>query len=253
MELVESWTEVPADSGAMAVLTVAPRDSAQYPGVVHCHSFVGITAYRIDAVRRLAREGFVVALPDLFHRLGRRKALRLPEQENEAVAAAGSLSFIDMAVDTRLALNVLAEHPQVKRAAVGLIGYGMGGTVAFIAACSHRDVKATSIAYSRNIVVCPVTTARPILPLLMLERLNGAMQFISSSGDPQPAPVDMRIIAAHAAKHRKEFEYSIYESDPPVGHAFMEEDIPGAHHPEAATWAWRLQAAFLRRHLRGAA
>lgn len=253
MQVSENWIEVSADSGAMSVLIVAPAGGGTYPGVVHCHSFVGITAHRLNVARRLAQEGFVVALPDLFHRLGKRKSFPMPAGENDAVAAAGSLAFFDMAVDTRLALNALATHPAARRSSLGVLGYGMGGTVAFIAACAHRDVKAAAIAYSRNIVVSAATTARPISPLFLLERLNCPMQFISASGDPVPSPVDVAAIAAMATKYGKVFEPHIYESNPPVGHAFMEEDIPGCHHAAASDWAWRLQVDFLRRRLDGGA
>ncbi len=247
--LIETWVQVPADSGAMDVLVVAPDAGTPLPGVVHCHSFVGITDYRLEAVRRLAREGFVVALPDLFHRLGRRKNFSLPAQENDAVAAAGSLSFFDMAVDTRLALNVLLQQPAVRRSSVGVVGYGMGGTVAFIAACAHRDLKAASIAYSRNIVVANTTPGRPISPLLLISQLNCPVQFLSSAGDRVPSPADVELIQAHAKRYGKRFERELYESDPPVGHAFMEEDIPGCYNAAAATWAFALQREFLARTL----
>ena len=238
MKIVEYWIEVPAEGGSMSIHVASPEGAGPWPGIVSFHSFIGISDYRVDVSRRLAETGYAVVLPDLFHRRGRRLLYTLPAQENDAVATAASLSFMRMAVDSRVAINCLKTQAGVDATRIGVMGFGMGGTVAFIAACTNRDLKTAIVAYSRNLVPGALSPGRPISPLLLIEDIAAPMLFLSSSGDTSPSPADVKVIEALMAKYGKSFEARVYASDPPVGHAFMEKDIDLFYHPEASAWGW---------------
>src|SRR5579862_474653 len=249
MNIVEKWIEVPAESGTMAVHIAQPDGPGPYPGIVSFHSFIGISEYRLEVSRRLAAKGYVVGAPDLFHRKGKRLLYTLPAQENDAVATAGSLSFLRMAIDSRVAINCLKSQVQVDAKRIGVMGFGMGGTVAFIAACTNQDLAAAVIAYSRNLVPGALSPGRPISPLMLIDEVVAPVLFLSSSGDPVPSPADVEVLKAVMAKYHKAFEAHMYTSDPAVGHAFMEKDIDQFYHPAASDWGWRLVDAFLERKL----
>jgi carboxymethylenebutenolidase len=249
MKIRERWIDVPAESGTMSVHIAEPEGAGPHPGLVSFHSFIGISDYRIEVSRRLAEKGYAVALPDLFHRKGKRLLYNLPEQENDAVATASSLSFIRMAVDSRVATNCLKSEGNVDAKRIGVLGFGMGGTVAFVAACSNSDLKCAAIAYSRNLVPGALSPGRPISPLMMVEDINCPVLFLSSSGDPVPSPADVKVLAAVMEKYKKQFEHQLHSADPPVGHAFMEQDIPQFYNAAAAAWGWPHIYAFLERHL----
>ena len=251
MSIVEHWTEVPAEGGTMSIHVAKPSGDGPFPGVLSCHSFIGISDYRLDVSRRLAAKGYAVVLPDLFHRNGKRLLFPQPAKENDAVATAASLSFLRMAIDSRVAINHLKSQREVDAARIGVIGFGMGGTVAFVAACTNRDLKAAAIAYSRNLVPGALSLGRPISPLLMVDDIAAPMLFLSSNGDTSPSPSDVKVLEALMHKYKKSFEAHVYESDPPVGHAFMEKDIDQFYHPTASDWGWRHLDAFLERRLQG--
>ena len=250
MRVREEWVEVPAEFGTMSVHVAQPEVEGLYPGIVSFHSFIGISDYRLEVSRRLAGKGYVVALPDLFHRKGKRLLFGLPEQENEAVATSASLSFLRMAVDSRVAVNCLKSRSNVDPARIGALGFGMGGTVAFVAACANADMKALAIAYSRNLVPGVLSPGRPITPLMMVEEINCPVLFLSSSGDPVPSPADVKVLAAVMEKYGKSFEYHIHSAEPPVGHAFMEKDIAQFYDAAASAWGWPLIDSFLERTLK---
>src|SRR5579864_3546845 len=44
-----------------------PDDNAQHPGVVLIQEWWGIEPHIVDLAQKLATEGFVVAVPDLYH------------------------------------------------------------------------------------------------------------------------------------------------------------------------------------------
>ena len=250
MNIIEKWIEVPAENGTMSIHIAQPEGRGPYPGIVSFHSFIGISEYRLDVSRRLAAKGYAVVLPDLFHRKGKRLLYTLPAQENDAVATAASLSFLRMAVDSRVAINCLKSMSQVEPRRIGVMGFGMGGTVAFIAACSNQDLKAVAIAYSRNLVPGALSPGRPISPLLLVEEITAPVLFLSSSGDPVPSPADVKVLQAVMGKYNKNFDARIYESTPPVGHAFMEKDIEQFYNPAASEWGWRQIDEFIDRTLR---
>jgi len=249
MKIEEKWIELPAESGTMSVHIAEPAGTGPFPGLVSFHSFIGISEYRLEVSRMLAEKGYVVALPDLFHRKGKRLLYRMPDQENDAVSTAASLSFIRMAVDARVAVNCLKTNIKVDKNLIGALGFGMGGTVAFVAACSNTDLKALVIAYSRNLVPGALSPGRPITPLMMIEDINCPVLFLSSSGDPVPSPSDVKVLAALMEKYKKKFDYRIYTSDPPVGHAFMEKDILQFYNAAASEWGWPHIHAFLAQHM----
>ncbi len=55
---------------ALPLLTVTPAEPGPRPGVVVLHEGYGITTPVIRTTERLAREGFLCVLPDLFFRTG---------------------------------------------------------------------------------------------------------------------------------------------------------------------------------------
>lgn len=251
MSIVEHWTEVPAEGGTMAIHVAKPDGNGPFPGILSCHSFIGISDYRLEVSRRLAEKGYAVVLPDLFHRSGERLHFPQPAKENDAIATAASLSFLRMAIDTRVAINHLKSQAGVDASRIGVIGFGMGGTVAFIAACTNRDLAAAVIAYSRNLVPGALSLGRPLSPLQMIDDIAAPVLFLSSRGDTSPSPADVKVLEALMAKYKKSFEAHVYESDPPVGHAFMEKDIDAFYHAAASDWGWRHLDAFLDRRLLG--
>lgn len=249
MDITEQWIDVPAETGTMSIHVTKPQGEGPYPGIVSFHSFIGISEYRLEVSRRLAANGYAVVVPDLFHRKGRRLLYKLPAQENDAVGTAASLSFMRMAVDARVAINTLKTQNGVDRGRIGVMGFGMGGTVAFVAACSNADLKCAVIAYSRNLIPGALSVGRPLTPMMMVEDIQAPVLFLSSSGDPVPSPADVRVLQALMAKYGKKFDWKLYESDPPVGHAFMEKDIDQFYHTAASEWGWRQVDAFLERTL----
>ncbi|MGE0798126.1 MAG: dienelactone hydrolase family protein [Lautropia sp.] len=239
------WIEVPADCGSMGVHVATPDQAGPFPAIVCFPSFLGVTEFRLELVRRMASEGYVVVLPDLFHRLGRRVGFTSPAQEDEAATAAGTLGFFDMVSDSRLAINVARAHPDVDGDRIGAVGYGMGGTVTFLAASAHRDLRAAAIFYSRNLLANASSAHRPVSPFLLAETIKCPVLFVSGAADPMPSVDDVQVLAAHFRRHGKSFEHRHCDA----GHAFMEADMPAMHDEAASAWGWEVQTEYFNRML----
>ena len=67
--MASRWDTVMVDNEPMQVYLALPDGPGPHPGVVVPHHIGGIDSYVRDMVDGLAQEGYVVAAPDLFHRI----------------------------------------------------------------------------------------------------------------------------------------------------------------------------------------
>jgi carboxymethylenebutenolidase len=115
-------------------LTVWLPPGGTGPGLLLIQEIYGVSDY-IRAVRQdLAGLGYLVAAPDLFWRLAPGFQAKHDEQGLQESLAMGSRFDLGTGVaDTVLALRQLAGMPETGGAA-GLIGFCLGGSIAYLAA-----------------------------------------------------------------------------------------------------------------------
>ena len=249
MEVSTSWVDLPGEAGKMALFVAEPQEPGPHPGIVYFHPIMGINETTRQTAERIASEGFVVVVPNMYHRVGYRVEYVWPQDMQVSFKSAATLNFYGMAADSRVALNFLKERPNVAPDRVGVIGYCMGGTIAFLAACFHRDIAAAAVIYASHLDTTEVSPGRPVPPLHLAGNIQAPMLSISGNGDNNPAPADIKIIAATMEKLGKSFEHHIWEGDPPAGHAFFAEDLPERYNEAAAQWGWPIKLDFLKKHL----
>ena len=249
MDVNTRWVDLPSEAGRMALFVAEPDTAEQLPGLVYFHVLPGLNAQHRSMAARLAAEGFVVAAPDLYHRVGYRTEFDYPRERDQAYQARQTISQFGLAADSRVALNYLSEHPNVAADRIGAIGFCMGGTVAYLCAALNRDVRATAAVYGTGIVRNEPSSRTPISPLDLSEGITGPVLWISARGDPLVTPDDAETASRRMSELGKPFECHVYD-DESVGHAFFDEDIPEFYHAGAAEWGWPLIVEFLTRRLR---
>jgi len=179
---------------------------------------MGVTPQLLRVCERLAREGYAAVAPDLYWRFGGSN----PDVGNE--------NFQRLTPDEARAdiVEVVARVRDLGAATVGITGFCMGGTFAYLAAVSGVDVDAAAAFYgtgiSRNL-------GEPYVPLVLF--FGGKDDHIS------------RDDIAEVEKHHPG-QVIVYEN---AGHAFMR-DGSDAYDEEAATDAWRRLLDFFGQHLR---
>lgn len=252
MDVSTRWVDVPSENGKMAIFVAEPVEPGHYPGLAYFHVVLGINEQHRSIAERLASEGYVVAMPDLYHRLSYRTEFKWPEEREQAADARRTQTDFGFAVDSRMALNLLRELPNVDSARLGTIGYCGGGTVAFLAGCLHPDVRAVLSMYGPGLSSMETTPARPVPPMLLAQGLKGPVLSVSGAADQRPSPAEVKVNAAIMEKLGKSFEYHIWDGDPPAGHAFFDADIADRHNAAAVEWAWPIKLDFLKRNLKEA-
>lgn len=221
-------------AGALEAHVAIPA-AGSGPGIVLLHEIFGVNDYVRDRAQRLAELGYVVLAPDLFWRTQPGLELNHDDAGVEAgMAAAQKLDSATAVGDAIDVLELLRSRPEVVDRRAGVLGFCLGGSLAYMAAADgDPDV---AVAYYGSAVPGALDAAERIACPLLLH-FGGADPFIPR------AQVDA--VVAMAAGNDM-IECHVYED---AGHAFDNHRAPRFHVPAARAAAWELTAAFLAREL----
>lgn len=210
--------------------------SGRGPGLVLIQEIFGLDHYLRGVAAELAATGFVVAVPELFWRT----APGWSSTHDEAGVAASMevASAFDPAQgvsDVLATMTHLRESPSVT-GGVGLLGFCLGGSLAFAAAAA--DEPDFVVSFYGSTVPAQIGD---------LARITCPIQFHFGGQDPYIPRSDVALVESAVAAHPGA-EIHVQEE---AGHAFHNNVAPMFHHPEAAARAWTLTLDFLRRSLPG--
>jgi len=202
-----------------------PTGSGKAPGIVLIQEYWGIN----DNVRawadRLAKEGFLTLAPDLYHG----KSTKDPA---EAAKLMQSLDWPGAMADIAGAAAFLKEHAR-GNGKVGVVGFCMGGALAFAAAANVAGLSAVVPFYGVPGQEIDVS------------RVTAPIQAHFATRDEWAKPAIAEGIKERLAKVGKPMELFVYEA----GHAFMNQHRPEAHDPASAKLAAERALTFLHAEL----
>jgi carboxymethylenebutenolidase len=204
------------------------------PGLVLVQEIFGLDDYLRSVAADLAAAGYVVAVPELFWRTA--PGWSSTHDEAGVAASMAVMASFDPALglsDVLATVGHLRSLPSVT-GGVGVLGFCLGGSLAFAAAAEGDPDVAVSFYGS--------TVAQQIDAL---SRVECPIQFHFGGADPYIPRSDVAVVEAAVATHPGA-EIHVQEE---AGHAFHNHVAPMFHHPEAAARAWELTTEFLRRTL----
>jgi carboxymethylenebutenolidase len=209
-------------------------DGGTGPGLLLIQEIFGISDYIRAVAEDLAGLGYVVAAPDLFWRIEPGFDAR-HDQEGLARSLEMGQRFDSRqgVTDAVAALGHLRELPEVDEG-IGVIGFCLGGTVAYFVAV--RTEVAVLVSYYGSGVQDS---------LELLDQITAPVQFQYGGSDPY-IPRDQVARVEAAAAGRPNVEVHVEED---AGHAFHNRKSPMFHVPDAASRAWQRTEEFLARHL----
>jgi carboxymethylenebutenolidase len=228
------YIQVPAKDGQFAAYLAVSVDG-KGPGIVLCQEIFGVNEAMRVVADHLAEEGYTVLVPDLYWR--QQVGVELgytPEDFDKALALYQAFDENLGVADIDASLNFLKTLPECSEAGLGVVGYCLGGKLAYLAACRLAQVACAVGYYGVGIENA----------LSELEGLKGrlVLHFAEQDGFC-PAPAREAIIAA--LKQRPATEAYVY---PGVDHAFAR---PAGHHyhKPSALLAHERSIAALRRSI----
>jgi carboxymethylenebutenolidase len=227
------WESTQVDGREMRIYLGVPDKPGPHPGIVVAQHGSGVDAPIQDTVHRLHREGYVVAAPELFHR----QPARVEGSRVDLLRDDEIIADIDATVAYLATLRVTV-------APLGIMGFCMGGRVAYLMACVNPAFKAAAVFYGGNIMKALGDGPSPF------ERSAGiGCPVIGFFGveDGNPSPDDVRKIDAELTRLGKWHEFHLYND---AGHAFQNFTSPERYRERAARASWAEMQAFFAEYLR---
>ena len=215
-------------------LTVWLPEAGHGPGILLIQEIFGVGDYIRAVAEDLAALGYVVGAPDLFWRLKPGHQAVHDEQGIAESLDLGSRYDTGQGVtDAVAALERLAALPEV-RGGLGILGFCLGGSVAYFLAARTRPDAVVSFYGS----AVPDHTD-------VLAQISAPIQFHFGGNDPY-IPRDQVALVEAAVRDTQNAEIHVEED---AGHAFHNRKAPMFHNPEPAARAWHRTEDFLARHL----
>jgi carboxymethylenebutenolidase len=224
-----SSVALPVNGDGAYAHVVQPDDDTKHPGMVLIQEWWGIEPHVMELANRLAVEGFIVAVPDLFHG-------RVATEPNDAERMYMMLTDnVERAIkEITGALDTVKTMPNVEPKKLGLIGFCMGGFLVFTVASRYSDLGAVVPFYPAGYDPTPEEVAKVTAPVLA----------IYGSHDPWMPPEQVEKIGNLYKAAGKDYTSHVYNA----GHAFVN-PYHGDYNEEAASQAWPLAVQFLKQYL----
>jgi carboxymethylenebutenolidase len=207
-----------------------PDDNAQHPGVVLIQEWWGIEPHIRDLAQKLATEGFVVAVPDLYHG---KVATEPDEAQKMVMTMRGNLN--QAANEIAGALDTIKAQPNVTPKKLGLIGFCVGGFLAYTVASRYADLGAVVPFYGAGYDPRPEEVAKVNAPVLA----------VYGSRDGSVSADQISKIENTYKQAGKAITVKVYDA----GHAFLNPDH-GMGDEKSAAEAWPLAVNFLKSNLK---
>jgi carboxymethylenebutenolidase len=248
MILTSQEAEIAVVGSARPMRTVvhAPRADGRYPGILMYSDIFQLTGPQLRLSQRLAGYGFVVATPEIYHRI-EPAGTAIPFTDDGRTrgsndAAATSVAEFD--ADARAVLDYLAGHPRCS-ARLGAMGVCIGGHLAFRAAL-QPDVRAAACFYPTGLHSGKLGADADAGSLARAKEIRGELLLVFGTRDPHVLEEARGTIEAALRAAGTRVTTKLYDAE----HAFMRDE--GARFdPEATDLAWGEAISVLRRSLTG--
>jgi carboxymethylenebutenolidase len=222
--------DLPVNGDGAYAYVAQPDDDATHPGLVLIQEWWGMEPHIVDLAGKLAAEGFVVAVPDLFHG-------KVATEPNDAMRMVMLIrENVDRAAREIIgALETVKAMPNVEPKKLGLMGFCVGGMMTYVVASRYPDLGAFAPFYGAGYDPTPEEVAKVNAPVL-------AIYGRQDQGIPMEQIEKIERMYKDAGK---DITVKIYDA----GHAFIN-PMHGAGNEQAAAEAWPLAVNFLKEKLR---
>ena len=225
------WNDVLVDDSSMRCYLAEPHE-VNGPGMLVCMHGPGIDDFIRDICERLASSGLAAIAPDFYHR-----------QREPRVEPWTKIRDTEALHDMAKAVNALKEFSRIDPERLGVVGFCMGGRLAFLYAANNPDLRAAVVFHGGNIMV-----AREGLPspLAQARNIRAPVLGLFGAEDENPSPSDVQRIDSELTRLGKEHEFHSYAG---AGHAFLNFTRPAVFREAQAKEAWVTCLAWLDRYL----
>ncbi|HEX8791202.1 MAG TPA: dienelactone hydrolase family protein [Polyangiaceae bacterium] len=213
-------------SGEVAGAIAAPAGTAKAGGLVVIQEWHGVNDQMKGKVDRFAKEGFLSLCPDLYHG-------KVATNDQDAAALMNGLDWGRAVQDIGGAVAHLRAHARCN-GKVGVLGFCMGGALAFAAALNVDGLSCAVPFYGL-----------PSIPPDQLAKIKIPVQAHFAKRDEWAKASVAEEVQTKIRAAGGQMDLYVYDA----GHAFMRETDPSKYDAPSADAAWKRALDFLRKHL----
>jgi carboxymethylenebutenolidase len=236
MRIEQREVLIATPDGQMPTVLVIPNQPDRRPAILLLMEAFGVTPHIRDVAARIANEGYMVMIPDLYYRELPHNKFGYDEVE-QAMAMMWRLNFgKPMENDLRAALAYLKSDPLANPHHIGVTGFCLGGGLTFFTACKLSDEIAAAAPFYGMVLDEWIEAVKDItVPVYLF--FGGQDSFISGDRIQQ--------IQAKFQELGKDYRLKVY---PNVGHGFFCNERSDYDRP-AAEDAWCELTWFFQQYL----
>lgn len=232
---------VEVQGSPMEIFVFEPEGEGPFPAVVVAqhipvaHSGIENDPFQLDVGERLAKMGYVVSMPFVFH--------WWPKSDDIEVKRA---AFRDdrAQADLAAAYAFAEKHPKVDANRIGILGHCWGGRLSWLGACHNPKLKASVVLYGGRIKTGMGEGSVPLIGLA--DRIPCPMLGIFGNEDHNPTPADVDDLDAALTEAGVPHEFHRYDG---AGHGFQDFHNPDRYREAQSEDAWEKIDAFLGKTL----
>ena len=237
-------TTVTLADGAMEAFLVTPEGAPSGPAIIVAMEAFGVNSHIREVCRRLGAEGYVVIAPDFYHRTG--KMLTYSYDDPKRREPFSALTNEGIEADIHAALEYLEDMDGVDAGRIGIVGFCVGGFMAFLAAC-RTDV-ATAVCFYGGGIVNPREGLK-LEPLLTeADNIKAPVLMLFGEKDSSIPMSDVDAIRKRLEMQARRHEVIVY---PGAEHGFNC-DERASFHAQASKDAWERTIGWLELRVKAA-
>ncbi|MBK7875166.1 MAG: dienelactone hydrolase family protein [Planctomycetes bacterium] len=243
MQITTRELELTVDGHPMRVRIAEPRGSARFPGILLDSEIFQLTGPIRRSMERLAGHGFVVAAPEIFHRVEPPGAVIAYDDagRERGLADARRTSVAEYDRDRDAVLDWLERDARVVPGALGAMGFCIGGHLALRAALDPR-VRATVACYPTGVHDGKLGSDADAGTLARLSTLRGRVLVVFGAQDPHVPLAGRDVVRAALAPLGERALVREYDGE----HAYMRDEGP-RYDPAASDVTWAEAIEFFHR------
>lgn len=243
MQITTRDVELNVDNSVLRTYVAAPKPAGQYPGILLYSEIFQLTGPIRRSCERLAGHGFVVAAPEIYHRIEQPGVViayddigRMRGNQDAALTPVAAFDADRIAV-----FDWLEKQPNVAKNQLGAIGFCIGGHLSLRAALDPR-VKAAVGCYPTGVHNGKLGKDTDAGTLNRFNEVKGELLVVFGKQDPHVPEEGREQIAAKLKEVGTKHEIKTYDAE----HAFMRDE--GYRYDSAAADAvWADAIAFFNR------
>ncbi|HUM14309.1 MAG TPA: dienelactone hydrolase family protein [Candidatus Nitrosotalea sp.] len=228
------WDRIEVDGSPMRLYVGMPSLGRAFPAVIVIQHGPGVDRFIEERVENLSQQGYLAIAPDLYHR---------QTEDGDMMTRIGRLRDPEVITDVNAAVNYARRLKDTQLGDVGIIGFCMGGRVAYLMAASKPVFKAAGVFYGGNIMKA---WGNGPTPFDLTPYVHCPIVGFFGNEDTNPSPEDVNKISAQLDKYKKAHEFHRYDG---AGHAFLNFTNEERYREGPARDAWDKLIPFLQRHL----